>query len=123
MERPNRPCKFGDKCNKYANNTCTFYHPPGQQFGGMGNQSQMEQQSQRPSRPCRFGDNCKDLANGSCNFYHAPSQGNGGMGGFGGMGGGMMDTGMKGYQGGMGNPNPKPWQKDQGGNPGFTGPK
>lgn len=108
--RPNRICKFGDKCNKFANGTCTFDHPTGQQFGGMGGQGQMEQQGPRQPRPCRFGINCKDLANGNCNFYHPPSQGGGGMGTFGGMGGGM-ETGPKGWTGGMG------------GQGGFTGPK
>lgn len=26
--RGDRPCKFGPNCNKLAQGTCTFYHPP-----------------------------------------------------------------------------------------------
>jgi hypothetical protein len=115
-------CKFGDKCNKYANNNCNFYHPPSQQSNQMLNYDpNIEQQAQRQPRMCRFGINCKDLANNSCNFYHPPSQGNGGT--FGGMGGGMMDNGMKGWAGGIGGGSGKPWQKDQNVNGGFINQK
>lgn len=31
-----KPCKFGDKCYKYQQGTCTFFHPPTGGDGGRG---------------------------------------------------------------------------------------
>lgn len=40
QQKPQQPCKFGDRCNKYAQGICTFLHTnqPGQggRMGGQG---------------------------------------------------------------------------------------
>jgi len=58
-----RPCRFGPNCNKLAQGTCTFYHPPsdmqsqpprGQQGQGSGFQHHSFQGNYQPRN---FGQN------------------------------------------------------------------
>lgn len=51
--QPRQPqmCRFGENCNKLAQGTCKFFHPPGQ--GGQGGQQGQQGQGPRGMNPNR----------------------------------------------------------------------
>lgn len=61
-------CKFGAKCNKFAEGKCFFKHDKSQQ--AQPNQPRGEERPNRNEVPCKFGDRCTLLPLGKCPFKH-----------------------------------------------------